>query len=142
MAGTTKLQIKYYCTNDHTRAEGLMNKPSLNDDECAFFVFPYSHRLSFWNKNVNFDIVVMFFNEKHELKCYKKLKAQQVDPVACPHECKYVIEVGAENFEKMPKIESFYLKDEEVVLVNKDIGKNFENQGFQKIANSFYKTIR
>ena len=111
-ASKLDLDIRYYCTNNDSRAEGLMHKPPLKSNECAFFIFPYEQMLHFWNKNVKFDIWVIFCDESFRVKSVKMLRAQQSSPVSSEVPCKYVIEVSVENFEKKPNFDSFIKKED------------------------------
>jgi uncharacterized membrane protein (UPF0127 family) len=112
------LNIKYLCTNNHTRAEGLMGKPKLKDDECAFFNFPYSDFLSFWNKNVDFDIYVGFADENFRILCFKTLLAHQETPIQSCGMAKYVIEVSHDNkdFEKIIQSNYFKIEGNNIIL--------------------------
>jgi len=138
-----RLSIKYHCNTADTRQSGLMFKPPLKDNECAFFSFPYSNHLSFWNKNVNFDIVVIFVDEDFNIKDKKILKAHQTHPVSCNIPCKYAIEILAENFGKISEFNKAHHAGDMIELMKKNAkSKNFGNEDFQKIANSYYKSIR
>lgn len=134
--------IKYFCADDFSRSNGLMRKPELKADECAFFTFPQSQILSFWNKNVTFDIFVLFCDDNFNIRSIKLLKAGQTDPVESDSACKYVIEISSGFFEKKPEFRKFIKRDNKITLLKYSKSENFENESFQKIANSIYKSIR
>jgi uncharacterized membrane protein (UPF0127 family) len=138
-----ELTIKYNCANSAMREEGLMRKPPLKDDECAFFIFPHEQMLSFWNKNVDFDIYVMFADENFTIRNCEILKAQQVHPVKSASPCKYVIEVNKDFFGNIGEYKQFVLTGDKVVLLkDKDRNNNFGKDNFQKIANQYFKYIK
>jgi uncharacterized membrane protein (UPF0127 family) len=138
-----KLKVKYSCVDNHSREQGLMFKPPLKYDECAFFIFPYAQQLSFWNKNVEFDIYVIFADENFNIVNCETLRAQQTEPVKSQSPCKFVIEVNRENFGNIYDYNSFLVKGNSIILLkNKLTGNNFGKDDFQKLANVVYKTIR
>jgi uncharacterized membrane protein (UPF0127 family) len=87
------MDIVLFADTDMKRTRGLMFHRPLDKNECAFFDFPYEGKHSFWNKNVDFPISLIFCNKKGEVVDIKKLKAQQLDPVSpINYNIKYVIE--------------------------------------------------
>lgn len=50
--------------NDADRARGLMGRTSISSDKAMVFVFDVERELSFWMKNVPFDIDIGFFDAK------------------------------------------------------------------------------
>lgn len=137
------LNIKYFCTDEYSRQQGLMKKPKLKLLECAFFIFPIEQNLSFWNKNVDFDIYLIFADSNNNILCHKKLLAHQESPVYSCGQAKYVIEISTENSEKILHSNRFSLEGNQIILF-KDTKEScvFENRNFQKLANSFYKSIK
>lgn len=88
-----KLKIKYLCDDDQSRKKGMMGR-DMDDDQCAFFIFPNKACHSFWNKNVNFDLRLFFVNDKFEIVDVQDMKAGSENPVyPDSREIKYVIEV-------------------------------------------------
>jgi len=147
MADSTRdsitFKIKYKCYNSETRTLGLMKKPKLEPDECCFFKFPYPNYLSFWNKNVDFDINVAFIDANFNIINIETLQANQTDPVSSNEPALYVVEVNSENFEKIVVFKKISLQDNFVEFLNiKNKSDFFENDDFQKIANTIYKTVR
>ena len=138
-----KFKIKYKCYNNESRTLGLMKKPKLEIDECCFFKFPYPNYLSFWNKNVSFDINVVFVDSNLNIINIEELKANQESPVSSNEPAIYVVEVNSENFEKIIIFKKIFLQDNYIEFSNtKNKSDFFEKEDFQKIANTIYKTVR
>jgi uncharacterized membrane protein (UPF0127 family) len=90
----TNFSLKYLCDDDTSRREGLMHKPELKNNECAFFIFPKTACHAFWNKNVSFDIELIFINDKFRIVDICELKSFSEEPIyPKSREIKYVIEV-------------------------------------------------
>jgi uncharacterized membrane protein (UPF0127 family) len=70
----------------------MFSKP-LDNDECAFFIFNHLDDHSFWNKNVDYPISLLFLDENFEIKNIGNLKANQEQPFKSGYPLtKYVIE--------------------------------------------------
>ena len=93
-----KLNILLFANNESKREKGLMFLKTLGQNECAFFIFPSEQKQSFWNKNVEFDIDVAFFNEDGQLNDIQQLKAHQEKPIYSS-KAKFVIETNAGWFD-------------------------------------------
>jgi len=121
-----------------------MHKSKLNEDECCFFKFPYPDYLSFWNKNVAFDINVIFIDDNFNIINISELKAGQEKPVSSEEPATYVVEIISENFEKIINFKKInIIKDNFIEFLNNNHKSNFSgNDDFQKIANTVYKTVR
>lgn len=87
-----ELNIRLMATTQEDRAKGLMFAEPLNDDECAFFVFPRSDRYAFWNKNVPFRISLAFADENGTIVDFAELKDQQLEGVSPTKDARFVIE--------------------------------------------------
>lgn len=136
-------KIQYLCNTSPLRQEGLMHKRPLASNQCAWFEFNFPQELSFWNKNVAFDICVVFIDEHFKIKNIEILKAHQERPVYSSGPCLYVAEILAENFEKILFFKNAEKKDNIVCFYNpKHVNKFSENTSFQKIANTVYRTVR
>lgn len=94
-----KLNIIIFADNEEKRQKGLMFLDKMDENDCAFFIFPSEQKQSFWNKNVNFDIDVAFFDEDGKLCDIQQLKAHQEKSIHSP-KAKYVIETNAGWFDK------------------------------------------
>ena len=138
-----KFKIKYKCLNSESRKNGLMHKPPLEIDGCCFFKFPYPDYHHFWNKNVDFDINVVFIDANLNIINIATLEANQTTPVGSNEPVVYVVEVLSKNFEKIIDFHKVILQDNYIEFINNNCKSNFsENSGFQKIANTVYKTVR
>jgi len=74
-------------------SKGLMFSNPLEKDECAFFTFPYTDDHSFWNKNVDYPISLLFLDENFEIKHIDRLEKQQETPIRSNYPfIKYVVE--------------------------------------------------
>lgn len=88
-----KLKVKYLCDNDEKRRSGLMKK-TIDEDQCALFIFPNRGCHSFWNKNVPFDLSLAFLDDKFRIVDIKDMAADsEVPTYPESREVKYVIEV-------------------------------------------------
>ena len=100
-----------------TRTKGLMFHKPLEMDECAFFIFPAEGRHTFWNKNVDFPISLLFCDKHGEIQDIKYLEKQQEQPIVGDHnKILYVIETHY-DFPKKNKIE----QGKKMKVVNKEI---------------------
>ncbi len=87
------MKIILIADTENSRMKGLMHHRPLEENECALFDFPYEGKHSFWNKNVNFPISLVFCKKNGSVIDIKYLKAQQKTSVS-PNtfDTKYVIE--------------------------------------------------
>ena len=95
-----KFRIRFIADNDAKRAKGLMFAESLEDDEVVFFIFPYSDNLSFWNKNVSFDLSLAFLDDTGRVVDFGELKAESEKPVASSRPSRFVVEAKKGAFDK------------------------------------------
>lgn len=75
------MKVRLVADNNVTRSMGLMNQKPLHEDECAYFYFDNPGRHSFWNKNVDFPISLIFCDKEGKVEDIKYLKAQQLNGV-------------------------------------------------------------
>ena len=61
---------------------GLMNQKPLEKNECAYFYFEKKGKHSFWNKNVDFPISLIFCNAKGNVEDIKYLQKHQLQGVS------------------------------------------------------------
>lgn len=95
------LRIRFIADNDLTRRMGLMHQASLEEDECVLFDFPRTGNHSFWNKNVDFPISLIFCDKQGVVKDIKSLEAQQTKGVyPSAYDVKYVVEAHIDAPEK------------------------------------------
>lgn len=98
------MKIILVADNDLSRMKGLMFHRPIEHDECAFFDFPREGQHSFWNKNVDFPISLIFCNKDFVVEDVKMLKAHQLESVRpVSYNIKYVIEAH-ENAPEFHKI--------------------------------------
>jgi uncharacterized membrane protein (UPF0127 family) len=90
-----------------SREKGLMfHNPPLKEDECALFKFDRPGKHSFWNKNVQFPISLLFCSADGKIEDIKYLKANQIDPVvSSSSNITYVVEAH-ENIPKKLKLKN------------------------------------
>lgn len=121
------LSIKLLCNTTEKLQKGLMFSESLKNDECAFFVFNHLSDHSFWNKNVNYPICLLFLDENFEIRDIGKLDSQQEKPCRSKFPLtKYVLEGHIDlPKEQDIKIGDFCLPDNNKIKVLK--GKNKSN---------------
>lgn len=83
------------------RAIGLMNRPSLGQDEGMIFVFPKADFLSFWMKNTLVPLSVGFFSEDLVLLETLDMKPNQTREVYnSARLSKFALEVNKDWFSK------------------------------------------
>lgn len=124
------LHIRFTATKPEELARGLMHSSPLDMDECAMFAFNQPGEYSFWNKNVDYPISLLFLDDKFQVKNIGKLDAQQEKP--CRSEfplTKYVIEGHAE----MPaeygiQIEDYCLPEKARITIVKKGGRKPKNE--------------
>jgi uncharacterized protein len=83
------------------RVLGLMHRPQLPKNKGMLFVFDKTANHSFWNKNVNFDLSLGFFDEDGILLIVKDMAAQNPIPIHANSEnVKFVLETNKGFFDK------------------------------------------
>jgi hypothetical protein len=96
-----KFRIRFIADTDSKRSRGLMFADPLEDDEVVFFIFPFSDFLSFWNKNVSFDLSLAFLDDMGRVVDFCDLKAESEKPMASSRPARFVIEAKKGAFDKM-----------------------------------------
>ena len=87
------IKIILTAITDSEREKGLMYHRPLEMDECAVFVFPTKEPQSFWNKNVDFPISIIFCKEDGTVIDIKSLEANQESIITLDScKSKYAIE--------------------------------------------------
>lgn len=89
------------------RANGLMNRTQLNDDQGMLFIFDQPQQLSFWMKDTFIPLSIAYFDEDKKLKEIYDMKeqnmmerVQDVDSYPSKCRCQYALEVNKGWFEK------------------------------------------
>jgi uncharacterized membrane protein (UPF0127 family) len=111
------MKIILLADNDDKRRNGLMHHQPISLQECAFFKFPYEGKHSFWNKNVDFPISLIFANKNMEVEDVKYLDKQQRESVSPDsYNIKYVVEAhkDAPELYKIKKGSKINIKNGEV----------------------------
>jgi uncharacterized membrane protein (UPF0127 family) len=121
------LKIRFIAKQADELAKGLMFAKPLEIEECAFFIFPQPGEHSFWNKNVDFPISLIYLDENFEVRNIGELKAHQEKPNRSEYPyIKYVIE-GHHllPLEKNITIGDFCIPEENIIKILK--GKQKSN---------------
>jgi uncharacterized membrane protein (UPF0127 family) len=66
--------LAWVAQKEEDRKRGLMNFRPLKDKEAMIFVFQKEEPLSFWMKNVPFDLDIAYFNAQKKLVSYTTMK--------------------------------------------------------------------
>lgn len=105
-----KLQLEI-ADNDQSRSTGLMYREGIAVGTGMLFVFPYDLELSFWMKNVPFDIDIGFFDKNGKLLNSMTMAAtsplQKVESLAHYKSqglAMYAVEASAGFFKKITKL--------------------------------------
>ena len=91
--------------SEEDRARGLMFRKTLNEDQGMLFVFESEGLYSFWMKNMNFSIDILWLDgEKRIVHLERDVPPCKKDP--CPSyetrvPAKYVLELKAGSIEKL-----------------------------------------
>jgi uncharacterized membrane protein (UPF0127 family) len=96
-----EFNIRFIADNDAKRSKGLMFADPLEDKEVVFFTFPHADYLSFWNKNVSFDLSLAFLDDMGRVVDFCELKAESEKPMASSRPARFVIEAKKGAFDKM-----------------------------------------
>lgn len=96
-----EFRIRFIADTDSKRSKGLMFADPLENNEVVFFIFPFSDFLSFWNKNVSFDLSLAFLDDMGRVVDFCDLKAESEKPMASSRPARFVIEAKKGAFDKM-----------------------------------------
>lgn len=78
---------------DEERAQGLMNRKSLNDGRGMFFVFDRDQILSFWMKNTRIPLSIAFIARDGRILEIRDLRPLDETPVRSGRSARYALEV-------------------------------------------------
>lgn len=113
------MKIRFVADTNLTRSMGLMNQKPLEKNECAYFYFERQGRHSFWNKNVDFPISLVFCNASGEVKDIKYLEAHQISGVSpSSYDIVHVVEAHRDAPEQfgIKKGSKLIVKNREIVF--------------------------
>ncbi|RDK89346.1 DUF192 domain-containing protein [Marinirhabdus gelatinilytica] len=90
---TLELEI---AEGDYETQTGLMYRKGMQPNRGMLFIFPNEQRRSFYMKNTEFGLDIIYLNSKNEVVSIQK-NAQPLDPTSLPSEAPatYVLEVNA-----------------------------------------------
>jgi uncharacterized membrane protein (UPF0127 family) len=121
-----QLKIRFTAQTSEDLAKGLMFSEPIENHECALFVFKYPSDHSFWNKNVNYPISLLFLDENFQIKNIGKLNAHQEKPCRSGYPLtKYVIE-GHMDLPKENdiRVDDYCLPENDMIKIIKGKRKN------------------
>ncbi len=82
-------------TTPEEHSEGFMNKPEPHDGFGLFFLYPEEKQLSFWMRNVPYDLDLVALDQELNVMEMIRLKANDETSIQISHPCRYVIELRA-----------------------------------------------
>jgi uncharacterized protein len=81
---------------EEKRAQGLMNRATLDEGSGMLFVFDQSADHSFWMKETNISLDMIFINESNEIVYIEESTTPlSEDPIGAGQNCRYILEVNA-----------------------------------------------
>lgn len=102
--------IAWVANNDEDRTRGFMNFRELKKHEAMIFVFDNERPLSFWMKNVPYDLDIAYFDKDKKLVSYTTMKATSpmMKADALPNypsegASMYAVEVKAQTLKNLKK---------------------------------------
>ena len=102
-------------TTDAAREQGLSGRENLKEDEGMLFVFDYPDKYSFWMKDMNFPIDMIWIGENKEIIYIKKNARPESFPESYgpTADSKYVLEIvsglsSKNNLKEGDKVEFKY----------------------------------
>jgi uncharacterized protein len=82
------------------RAQGLMHRKKLNDNEGMLFVYPQPHVTGMWMKNTLIPLSVAFIDEKGVIINVEEMKPETLDAHMAKAPAKYSLEMNSGWFKK------------------------------------------
>ncbi len=82
------------------RAQGLMHRKKLKDNEGMLFVYPQPHVTGMWMKNTLIPLSVAFIDEKGVIINVEEMKPQTLDAHMAKAPAKYSLEMNSGWFKK------------------------------------------
>ena len=99
--GNTEIKIEI-ANDDQSRIKGLSGRDSLEEDEGMLFIFDYPDKHSFWMKEMNFPIDIIWLDDNKKIVFIKKEARPESYPesFSSPIDSLYVLEVNASFSDK------------------------------------------
>lgn len=85
---------------EESRALGLMNRKSMEDDHGMLFVFNEERKLSFWMKNTLIPLSIAYISKNGEIKEIHKMYPLDESSVSSSRSVMYALEMNQGWFEK------------------------------------------
>lgn len=86
--------------NPISRAYGLMDRKSLNEDDGMLFIFPEKHTHGFWMKNTHIPLDIAFIDDAGKIFQIATMHPSSSKFTHADNPCRYAIEVNAGWFAK------------------------------------------
>lgn len=101
--------------DDRERAQGLMYRSHMGDNEGMIFIFPKSEQQAFWMKNTKIPLDIIYVNEKNEIvKIYKMTKPFNTTSLPSGKNAIYVVEINGGLTDK------FGITEEDIIEFKKN----------------------
>ncbi|MBB6479162.1 DUF192 domain-containing protein [Spirochaeta isovalerica] len=86
--------------NDQSRATGLMNRKSMDEDHGMLFVFQEEKKMSFWMKNTLIPLSIAYISKNGEIKEIYDMYPLDESPVRSTRSVLYALEMNQGWFER------------------------------------------
>ena len=86
--------------NAYTREMGLMFVEDLPQDRGMLFIFPQSHRMSFWGKNTLIPLDIAFIDDNRKIASIEQIDKLSLKAVVSNKPCKMALEANLGYFEE------------------------------------------
>lgn len=95
-----KIDIELATTNQE-RAQGLMDRKSMTDEQGMLFIFPSASEQSFWMKNTYISLDIIYIDDHREIISVQKYTTPlSEESLPSFKKAQYVLEVNAGFFDK------------------------------------------
>lgn len=85
-----------FATNDDERAQGLMNRKSMTDNQGMLFIFPAAQEQSFWMKDTYISLDIIYLDDHKEIVSIQKYTTPlSEESLPSFKKAQYVLEVNA-----------------------------------------------
>lgn len=94
-----KLNTEIACSYED-KAQGLMNRTSLDTYSAMLFVYPREEILGFWMKNTYIPLSIAYINSQGNIVDIQNMQPLDETPVISSEKAKYALEVNQGLFDK------------------------------------------